>query len=57
MSSYGVLLRKAKRNDEAKVALVGSVRAFPLNWSAFLELSHVVQVSAIYWFFRNLFFF
>jgi hypothetical protein len=40
--SYGVLLRKAKRLEEAKAALLASVRGFPLNWSAFLELALAV---------------
>ena len=42
--SLGVLLRQARRLEEARATLLASVRAFPLNWSAWTELGHCVEV-------------
>lgn len=39
---YGVVLRKANSEDEAKVYLIKSLRLNPYNWSAWLELHSLV---------------
>ncbi|CAK0854219.1 unnamed protein product [Prorocentrum cordatum] len=40
---YGVVLRGAERATEARGVLLESVRAFPCNWSAWLDLLAVSQ--------------
>ena len=41
--SLGVLLRARSRKAEAAAALLRSLAAFPLNWSAWLDLRSVVE--------------
>ena len=40
---YGIILAKAKTEEDAKVWLIRSVHLYPFNWGAWLELSELLE--------------
>jgi tetratricopeptide (TPR) repeat protein len=43
--SYGIVLREEGQTDQAREVLAESVRAYPWNWSAWLDLTALPSLS------------